>query len=55
MVLNRIDWIKDVQGVYDTVQTGFRKHLGTQDSLALIRESIHGSPPKVESKRERHN
>lgn len=41
MVLARIDWIvEEKREVLHPAQTGFRKNLGTQDSLVLIREYL---------------
>ncbi|KAM7314037.1 uncharacterized protein ISCGN_003822 [Ixodes scapularis] len=45
MVLARIDWIiEHKREVLHPAQTGFRKNLGTQDSLVLIREYLVNRP-----------
>ncbi|KAG0432923.1 hypothetical protein HPB47_020385 [Ixodes persulcatus] len=44
MVLARLDWITEEKGTYHPAQTGFRKHLGTHDSLELIRQGVTQLP-----------
>lgn len=43
MALARVDWITDKNEVCHPSQKGFGKHLGTQDSLTLLREHILGT------------
>lgn len=51
MTLARIDWFTDKNGTYHPAQTGFRKNLGTHDSLILLRETVLKFTPEAHSTR----